>query len=457
MNLKLYFNLLITINCLLIIKNYEIGEEDEGEDADSTSTITFNLSDDLPIGTVIGTLDGAAKSVQNADSSFNFKSPFYIVPVIPEDINKFKQVISIDIDTGVMKLNSRLNYNRQNIYKFSVLSISEGSALIIILNITKPLYKEIIIPTTTPATSTSTSTPLTTFKLTTTIKNECKHNETAQILPNFSCSNETTTTTTAVKNLKELESFGILRNSDSNNDTISILNEFLKSSKLLSISLIILISLIIIIVYVIVLFNYQNTNDNDNNETIMSSQNLPLDNKGTTFKDTIYNYINSNKASSTICNKKKMKENDSKSEMSSSLSISNSNSNKFNTIDTNLNSKQQQLVGDRKFTYSDGYLNDLGINMMIPNCLQQGNDCKSYDNSSYSIKQCLSTATTVTALASDEIMQNDNVKCFNHFYNADSNDNNTITLQQWTNLLDWMPNYYYFSNVFEDLSNLEDE
>lgn len=111
--------------------------------------IQFNLETNKPIGTLIGSIRD------------KIQPPYYIVPIIPDNQDLFNKYVSIDLDTGLINSNSILNTDT-NIkqLKFSVLSINEGIANLIIINIVNNEQ-------------TTTSTSTTTKTTTTTAKKEC--------------------------------------------------------------------------------------------------------------------------------------------------------------------------------------------------------------------------------------------------------------------------------------------
>ncbi len=86
----------------------------------------FNITMNHPVGSYIG-------SIVSNDNLSSMQAPFYIVPIIPEDSSLLEKYVTIDLETGKITLNSELK-NVSSI-KFSVLSINEGTALTIIINV----------------------------------------------------------------------------------------------------------------------------------------------------------------------------------------------------------------------------------------------------------------------------------------------------------------------------------
>lgn len=111
----------------------------------------FNITINHPVGSYIG-------SIVSNDNLSSMQAPFYIVPIIPEDSNLLEKYVSIDLETGKITLNSELK--NITLIKFSVLSINEGTALTIIINV---LNQKKTMPE-----STTTSRITTTITITTT-------------------------------------------------------------------------------------------------------------------------------------------------------------------------------------------------------------------------------------------------------------------------------------------------
>jgi len=108
--------------------------------------IQFNLETNKPIGTLIGSIRD------------KIQPPYYIVPIMPDNQDLFNKYLSIDLDTGLINSNSILNTDT-NIeqLKFSVLSINEGIANLIIINIVNKEQTTTTTSTTTTTTSTTTA------------------------------------------------------------------------------------------------------------------------------------------------------------------------------------------------------------------------------------------------------------------------------------------------------------
>lgn len=124
--------------------------------ANDSAMKIFNITSNSSAGTLIGTI-----SSLNSDESNNMSPPFYIVPIIPEDQSLFNKHISIDLDTGKIYTNAKLDPAKQSAFKFSALSISDGQAIVILINVIK--INDKVEPKTTSSTTTlATSTTITT-------------------------------------------------------------------------------------------------------------------------------------------------------------------------------------------------------------------------------------------------------------------------------------------------------
>ena len=123
-----------------------------------TPTLDFEISPRSLNRTLIGHIDND-----------NMQPPFYIVPIEPEDTNTFNKNIFINVENGNIYTNAILNPANYETFKFSALSINEGLAI----TITITVINEVIL--TSPIIITSTK-PSTTLLSTTSI-------HTAQIIP----------------------------------------------------------------------------------------------------------------------------------------------------------------------------------------------------------------------------------------------------------------------------------
>ena len=134
--------------------------------ANDSAMKVFNITSNSSAGTLIGTI-----SSLNSDESNSMSPPFYIVPIIPEDQSLFNKHISIDLDTGKIYANTKLDPAKQSAFKFSALSISDGQAIVILINVIKINDKVEHITTSSTTTLTTSTTISTTIKLK---SNKCK-------------------------------------------------------------------------------------------------------------------------------------------------------------------------------------------------------------------------------------------------------------------------------------------
>jgi hypothetical protein len=99
----------------------------------STPVKKFNITSNHPVGSQIGSIVTA--SYQN--SLNEMQPPFYVVSLTPEDSITLERYISVDLETGIITLIKSLDSNNHNltVFKFSVLSINQGTALNVIINV----------------------------------------------------------------------------------------------------------------------------------------------------------------------------------------------------------------------------------------------------------------------------------------------------------------------------------
>lgn len=88
----------------------------------------FNLTTSTKSGTLLG-------SIQIDEELVQMKPPFYIVPIQPEDQDIFNKYIRVDLENGNIYLNSKIDRLEFSLFKFSALSINQGSALSLLINI----------------------------------------------------------------------------------------------------------------------------------------------------------------------------------------------------------------------------------------------------------------------------------------------------------------------------------
>jgi len=93
--------------------------------------IQLSIESNQPSGTLIGSI--------KSYSSVQMQPPYYIVPIVPDNQELFNKDISIDSDTGDIVSNAVLNSDRIKQYKFSALSINEGLANLVIINVNSRL------------------------------------------------------------------------------------------------------------------------------------------------------------------------------------------------------------------------------------------------------------------------------------------------------------------------------
>lgn len=90
----------------------------------------FNITSSIAVGALIGTI-----GIQEDDLSLSMKPPFYVVPIQPENLAVLNKFIRVDLDTGNIYINSKLDSNEMSILKFSALSINEGTDLTVVISV----------------------------------------------------------------------------------------------------------------------------------------------------------------------------------------------------------------------------------------------------------------------------------------------------------------------------------
>jgi len=164
-------NYLIQSICLLILLNKCASSTSPLNE--QTPTKVINISPDTAPNSLIG-------SIADNQAESQMKPPFYIVPIIPEDVDLFDSYVRVDLENG--NIYTKAKFTQVEKCKFSVLSINEGLALNILINVIDPSKSTTLISSTTTepistATTTKTSTETQTKTTTSTtngIQNESK-------------------------------------------------------------------------------------------------------------------------------------------------------------------------------------------------------------------------------------------------------------------------------------------
>ena len=65
--------------------------------------------------------------------------PFYIVPILPDDVTLFNKLLHVDLDTGAIHINTILASGGKHVYKFSALSINQGTDTLVEINVLDPV------------------------------------------------------------------------------------------------------------------------------------------------------------------------------------------------------------------------------------------------------------------------------------------------------------------------------
>ena len=82
--------------------------------------LELRVDADRPNGTWIGSI-----------KSELMRPPFYIVPIVPDDVAHFNKLLRVDLDTGAVYTNAILPPDGKHVYKFSALSINQGTDTIV--------------------------------------------------------------------------------------------------------------------------------------------------------------------------------------------------------------------------------------------------------------------------------------------------------------------------------------
>lgn len=303
-----------------------------------TPTLDFKISPRSLNRTLIGHID-----------SNNMRPPFYIVPIVPEDPDTFNKHIFINVETGNIYTNTIIDPERFDTFKFSALSINEGLAITITITVTKEI---------------ALTSPITTTKATIIIATTLAHN-TVQTLPAIEIFKKKIPAEVKLSNSTAATSI----NEPKNRHGISILTENIKVLVIILVASVVILMSILYGSFFLIRKNHNQkqrrlmSNKSASNERFSfactSSTNLTFKQElERNNKSYLNKFINCIRADDGV-----VQPNCTKSTTLISIADSMRKQGLHDSSGDNQEIFQDNLIirpSQSLFTYSDGYLNDMG-------------------------------------------------------------------------------------------------